>query len=607
MDASFLADVQKILETLKRAPTLSVSQWADEFRQLSREASAEPGRWQTERTPYLREPMDCLTDRRVETVTLMFPSQSGKSEVILNLVGRAAHLDPCPILILQPSERPMAEAFSKDRLAPMIRDTTVLRDIFAEPKSRDSANTILHKKFRGGHLTLVGANSAAGLASRPIRIVASDEVDRFPPSAGREGDPIALAEKRTVTFWDRKKLRTSTPTELGLSRIHESYLEGDQRQYEVPCPECSAFQVLRWEGVVWTDNDPGTVRYHCRGCGAEIEERQKAAMVRKGRWVAQTEFRGHASFHLNGLVSPFVRWSDAVREFLAAKGNPERLKVWVNTFLAEPWEDKGERVDANHLMARREKYNAEVPGRVGVLTAGVDVQGDRLEVSVWGWGAGEESWLIRHELLMGDPGLPEPWDSLESILNDIYAHESGARLRIQATCVDSGGHHSGEVYRWVKPRHGRRVWAIRGVAGEGKPIIGRPQRASLAGVKLLPIGVHGVKDTLFSRFRMTEAGPGYIHLPEWMDEEFAAQLTSEKRVTRYHRGRPFREYERLRPRNEALDCMVYAYAALVSLGPGTLTNLGTMVDGLWDGHRAQKDAASPRLNRSRSSWANRWR
>ena len=597
---------------LRPTPDLSTSEWADEHRHLSREASAEPGRWKTERTPYLREPMDCLSDRRTQVVTLMFPSQSGKTEVVLNAVGRFAHIDPSPMLILQPSERPMAEAFSKDRLAPMIRDSPVLKEVFAPAKSRDSQNTILHKTFRGGHVTLVGANSASGLASRPIRFTAADEIDRYPVSAGQEGDPLALAEKRTTTFAHRKKkLRTSTPTELGLSRIHESYLEGDQRVWEWPCPECDEFQAPTWEQIRWTDNDPETAVLVCRFCGAAIPERKKPAMNRRGRWTATAPFRGHASFHLSGIASPFVRWSEAVREFLDAGKNPERLKVWVNTYLAEPWEDKGERVDGDALLHRRETYNAELPGGIAVLTASVDVQGDRLEVTVWGWGAGEECWLVRKEVLLGDPGLSEPWLSLEEVLAELYEHESGNKLRVRATAVDSGGHHTGQVYKWVKPRQGRRVWAIKGRGGEGTPLLGRPSRANKAGVKLLPVGVHGIKDTLFSRLRMKDPGPGYIHLPEWFTEEDALQLTAEKRVTKYSKGRPYREYEKLRPRNELLDLWVYGYAALLTLGPGVLNNLGTLVEKLWED--PEEEASSPKSSgrsrgpRRRSSWASRWR
>lgn len=615
-----LAPLTRGLASLLNPPSkLKISEWAERHRVLAREASAEPGLWSNARTPYLVEPMDVAVDRRVHTVTLMFGAQMGKTEVVLNVLGRYAHLEPVPMLVLQPNERPMAESFSKDRLAPMIRESDALRRVFSSPKSRDSANTILHKGFKGGHVTMVGANSPAGLATRPICVTLSDEIDRHPVSAGGEGDPLTLAEKRTTTFGHRKKrYRLSTPTVKGLSRIEASYLEGDQREYFVPCPHCAELQVLTWAGIRWTDNDPETAAYYCCECGAEIPESMKAGMVARGRWIAGAPFNGHASFHASALISPFVRWPEVVREFLEAKADPQRLQVWVNTVLGEPWEEDGDVMDSGTLLARREEYNAEVPGRVAVLTAAVDIQDDRLEVFVWGWGRGEECWLIRHEYLYGDPGLDEPWESAEAVLGDIYQHESGARLKVAATAVDTGGHHTDRAYSWVRERHARRVWAIKGVGGEGKPILGRISKANRWKVKLLPVGVHAAKDTLHSRLRMTEAGPGYVHLPEWADEELVAQLVSEKRVTKYRNGRPYREWVKTRNRNEALDGWNYGYAALLTLGPAVVGRLGTLVDKLWssaddddDDDRTTSSSSSTsrrtRTRRRRSGWVQKWR
>lgn len=582
-----------LTDRLRPPPELTVSEWADEYRVLSAEASAEPGRWYTSRAPYLRGILDAFSDPEVDSVTVMSSAQIGKTEILNNVVGFYVHQDPAPILVLQPTVQ-MGEAWSKDRLAPMLRDSPVLRDRFAPVKSRDSGNTILHKRFVGGHITIAGANSAASLASRPIRVVLSDEVDRFPASAGSEGDPVALAEKRTATFWNRKRGRFSTPTNKGASRIEESFHEGDQRRFHVPCPECDHSQTLKWSNVRWENRDASTACYVCESCGSMIGEEEKLSMLleadrrqQEGEegigWVAAEPDRKAASFHLNALYSPWTTWAELVAEFLDAKGNPERLRVFVNTVLGETWEEEGERLEADTLLARRETFAAEAPDGVGVLTAAIDTQGDRLEFMVIGWGAGEESWLLHWEQLWGDPGQKAVWNDAAERINQRWTHESGVQLSISACLVDSGGHHTEAVYRFVRPLQRRRVHAIKGVGGEGRPLVGRPSKANKWGVRLLPVGVDTAKDAIFSRLRIEppddgEPRPGYLHLPDWADPELVAQITSEKVTTKYHLGRPRRTYTKTRARNEALDLLVYNYAALVVLGPSIVNNLGVWAE-----------------------------
>ncbi len=579
-------------------PRLTVSEWTDRYRYLSREASAEPGKWSTDRAPYQRGVMDAFSDLMVEDVVLMWASQTGKTECLNNLIGYFIDQDPAPILVIQPTLE-MAEAWSKDRLAPMLRDTPRLRGKVRDPRSRDSGNTVRHKVFPGGHITTAGANSPASLASRPIRVVLADEVDRYPPSAGAEGDPFALAVRRTATFWNRKLVRTSTPTLKGFSAIERAFQEPDRRRYyyHVPCPECGHYQTLRWENVRWEDGDPESAAYACEACGVLIGEERKLDMLRAGRWVAENEEASvrKLGFHLNALYSPWARWAEIVREFLAAKENPELLRVWVNTILAETWEEAGEQLSPDSLASRREKYSAEVPGGVGVLTAAVDVQADRLEVLVVGWGAGEESWRIHYEQIPGDPAGEPPWQALESVLTRGWRHEHGAELRIAACCIDSG-FHTEAVYRFVRPRQTRRVWAIKGISQPGRALVGKPSRANKYGVKLLPIGVDTAKDVVFSRLRIAQPGPGYLHFPEWLSEEYFLQLTAEKAVTKFKKGRPVRVYERIPGRrNEALDLECYALAALLSLGDTVVRNLGTWVERVREqGEKARAEAEEGR-------------
>ena len=538
-------------------PNLTVSEWADARRQLSREASAEPGQWRTSRAEYQRGIMDAMSDSLTHTVVVMSSSQVGKSEMLLNGIGFHMEQDPAPILFLQPTIE-MAETFAKDRIATMLRDTPCLSGLVAEARSKDSANTILHKQFPGGHLTLAGANSPASLASRPVRLVFCDEVDRYPPSAGTEGDPVTLAKARTKTFWNRKMVLTSTPTVKGVSRIEQAYAESDRREFLVPCPHCGHRQRMLWAQVKWEGGDPDTAALYCSGCGAGWTDAQRWSAIRRGTWAATAPFRGVAGFHLSELYSPWAHVADIARAFLEAKASrsQERIRAWQNTALGECYEQDGEKVDDLGIMSRVETWDGE-PDGVLVRTVGVDVQDDRIELELVGWGHEEESWSLDYRVIFGDPSGKTLWADLDRYLLDKLPH---------ATCVDSGGHFTQAVYAFCNGKLRRRVYAIKGMAGR-RPVWPKRRSRALAGkATLFMVGVDGAKDQIFGHLKLSTAGPGYCHFPSDRDERYFAGLASETVTTRYSKGFPIREYKRRTgARNEPLDCRVYAYAALCSM------------------------------------------
>ncbi len=563
-------------------PLLTVSEWADRYRMLSSEASAEPGQWRTSRVPYMRTIMDALSPSNpTERIVVMKGAQLAGTEAILNALGYLIHLAPGPALLVQPTVE-VAQRFSKQRLTPMIEATPVLKERVSEARSRDSGNTILVKQFPGGLVIITGANSAAGLRSMPIRYLECDEIDEYPGDVEGQGDPISLAEKRTSTFANRKVLLVSTPTLKGLSRIESEFAMSDQRRFFIRCPFCGHWDWIRWPQIRWEEGRPETAHLVCAECQGVIEERMKGELLGAGEWRPTMKGDGHtAGFHLSGLYSPlgWVSWERIAREFLEAdaaakRGDVTLLKTWINTRLGETWEERGEAVEPEALLGRAERYAAEVPTGVGVLVAAVDVQGDRLEAQVTGFGAGEESWLIAWQQFPGDPAGNQLWWELDRFLRQRFTHESGRHLRIRCTAVDSGGHHSEQVYRFCKTRSGRRVFAIRGGSERGKPVVDRPTRNNLYRTPLYTLCVDTAKETVSSRLKITSPGPGYLHLPEWVDEEYVAQLTAEKKIRKYVKGKgSVPEWVKVRERNEALDLTVYSLAALYILGPAMVRSL----------------------------------
>jgi phage terminase large subunit GpA-like protein len=525
--------------------------------------------------------MDAISDPLTQEVVVMSSAQVGKTEMINNTVGYFIDQDPAPVLVLQPTIE-MSEAWSKDRLAPMLRDTRCLQGKVADPRARDSGNTVRHKTFPGGHITMAGANAPASLASRPIRIVLADEIDRYPASAGTEGDPLSLAVKRTTTFHNRKVIITSTPTVKGFSRIEMAFNETDQRHYHILCPHCQHPHVLRWGNVIWTKDEPENAHFVCPSCSAPYTDVQKDVAVRRaesqgGGWIASAPFKGKAGFHLNELYSPWRRLKETVAEFLVSKPFPERLQVWINTALGETWDAGGEILDENELLTRRERYAAEVPSRALYLTIGADTQPDRIEAEVVGWGSGEETWSVDYQVFHGDPDIPEgqpgsPWSMFADYTRKRWKHESGVELAVSMTCIDTGGSNTQAVYDFVKAHKGHRIFGIKGFSGENLPIVGAPNRKRSGRkqkkIDLYPVGVDQAKSVVVKRLRIAEPGPGYCHFPEGRDIDYFRQLTAEKMVTKYVKGFPKREWHKQEGRrNEALDCRVYAFAAFVMSPP----------------------------------------
>lgn len=539
----------------------------------------------------------------------MSSAQVGKTEILNNVTGFYMDQDPSPILIVQPTLE-IAEAWSKDRLAPMLRDTPCLRGKVKDPRARDSGNTLLHKLFDGGHITMSGANSPASLASRPIRIVLCDEIDRYPVSAGTEGDPMNLAFKRATTFWNRKKGMFSTPTTRGASRIEAAYGSSDRRKYYVPCPHCGEYQAMKWGQLQWPKDRPEEAAYYCEHCGAAIEDADKTAMLQRGEWRAEGEFKGVAGFWLNELYSPWVSFGQMAVNFIEAKKSPQTLKTFVNTSLAETWEeDRGETVDDNVLFDRREDWGKDIPLDAGVLTCGIDVQGNRLEAEVVAWGRGKESWGVENRVFYGDPRRPDVWKDLDTFLQKTYTHAGGVGLPIACACVDTGDN-TQHVYDFVRSRQTRRIYGVKGANQAGLPVVNRPTMRNKGGVLLFTLGVDTAKADIYSYMKIIEPGPGYMHFPMSYGKEYFEQLTAEKVVTRFHKGFPKREWIKTRARNEALDCRVYALAALHILNPdwdGIFENLGkaAMSKNMPPSPENQRPM---RPNPSRKkSWINGWR
>jgi phage terminase large subunit GpA-like protein len=574
-------------------PLITVSQWADQHRMLSTKESAEPGRWRTNRTPYLREIMDCLSPTSpVERVVVMKGAQVGGTELGLNWVGYAIHHAPGPMMIVWPTTE-MAQRNSKHRIDPLIEESPVLREIIAPARSRDSGNTVLMKEFRGGVLVMTGANSAVGLRSMPVRYLFLDEVDAYPLDVDGEGDAIHLAEARTRTFARRKILLVSTPTSAGASIIEREYQDSDQRRYMLPCPHCGHRQWLRFEQLRWERGRPETAAYVCEACDTPIAEHHKAWMLEQGIWQSHAQSKT-AGFHLSSLYSPWRRWSQIAASWEKAAMSESKsvatIKAFKNSELGEVWVEQGEAPDWQRLLERMEDYSGAPDGAL-LLTAGADVQKDRIEVSVWGWGRGRTAWLIEHRVLMGDVATDAPWDQLRSVLAESWTHASGAVLRLSAIGVDSG-YNAQTVYDWARSVRDSRLLIVKGVP-RGAALIGTPTAVDVAtngkrmrrGVKVFPVVGSIAKQELYDALRKTpDAGadgvivypPGYVHLPK-IDAEWLQQLTAEQLVTRRNRnGFAVREWQKMRERNEALDCYVYARAAAAHVG------IDRMDDRHWD-------------------------
>lgn len=569
-------------------PLLTVSEWSDRHRMLSSKASAEPGRWRTARTPYLKAIMDCLSPMSpVERVVFMKAAQLGATEMGSNWIGYVIHHAPGPMMAVWPTVE-MAKRNSKQRIDPLIEESAALAELIAPARSRDSGNTILAKEFRGGVLVMTGANSAVGLRSMPVRYLFLDEVDGYPLDVEGEGDAISLAEARTRTFARRKIFIVSTPTISGASAIEREYEASDQRRYFVPCPHCNHRQWLRFEQLRWDKGLPATATYICEACDTAIAEHHKTWMLEHGEWRAMGEGKT-AGFHLSSLYSPvgWRAWRDIATAWEAAvskeSGSAAAIKTFKNTELGETWVEEGEAPDWQRLVERREDYQiGSVPEGGLLLVGGADVQKDRIEASVWAFGRGKESWLVEHRVLMGDTARDAVWKRLAEMLAESWTHASGAALPLARFAIDTG-FATQEAYAFVRACRDSRVMAVKGVA-RGAALIGTPTAVDMTqggkklrrGIKVFAVAGGIAKLEFYNNLKkapdLAEDGLtirypiGFVHLPK-VDAEFVQQLCAEQLITRRNRnGFPVREWQKMRERNEALDCYVYARAAAAAAG-----------------------------------------
>ncbi|MES2995891.1 MAG: phage terminase large subunit family protein [Verrucomicrobiota bacterium] len=561
------------MKVFEPPPRMTVSEWADRFRFLSPESSSNPGKYSSAMTPYAVEWMDSANADNVTGIVLMVASQLGKTEALNNITGYFMDIEPAPILLVQPTID-LAESWSKERLGPMVRDTPALFGKVADVRSRYSGNTILHKTFPGGNIAIAGANAPSGLASRPRRVVQLDEVDRFPPSAGTEGDPCAIAIRRTESYWNPVVILTSSPTVKFRSRIEAEWNLSDQRRWYCPCPKCEHRQTLKWSQVRHEAEDGSDAWYQCESCAARLTDDERRTMVRRGDWRAEFPHRKLRGYHLNGIASLFrhkrgyvSRLHQMVADHLKAKaGGKTTLQTWVNTFLAETWEEEGEGVAWEPLLQRRENWG-DFPEKGLVITAGVDVQGDRVEIEFVAHGEGEETWSLDHVVIIGDFNRPEVQADVDEKLQRKWSHPSGVELCVACTCIDSG-HKTKAVYAFAKRRAMRRVYAVKGQGGVAIPLVSRPTRRGVEKALLFSVGTDTAKELIYSRLTLSDVGAGYLHFPSDRAEDWFRQLTSEVRVTRYKDGVPYAKFENpSKARNEALDCRVYATAALALLQP----------------------------------------
>ena len=589
---------RRIFDVWNPPPTLSISKWADTYGKLTAISSAEPGDWRT--LPYQAAIMDAFCQPEVEEVVCMKSKRVGWTKIIGHVLGYHIHQDPASVLIVQPTDGD-AEDYSKEEIQPMIEETPVLLNQVGPSKSRASSNTIKKKSYPGGMLHLVGANSPRGFRRITVRVVLFDEVDGYPATAGVEGDQIKLGMGRAEMAWNRKFGIGSTPTVKSFSRV-ERHFEASSRGYPVlTCPHCGGEHIRRFrvpdEPIVvrdtpmpishltWEDGKPETAAWVCPANGCVIDHGHHMQMLanlwwkgehwewRNGEFTFFPGFAGRIGFHIwaGYSVSPNATPQKLAAEFLEAKQDRELLTVFVNTVLGETWEEQGEQVSDHALMQRLERFPSAVPAGAHVLTLGADVQADRIEYEIVGWNATEESWSIEDGILPGDPVQDDVWRDLAAVLSERYRHESGTEMTIAQACIDAG-YLTKRVQEFCK-QAGAHVVPVIGRAGAGRPVvetgrqrIQRLRKRRANGARSEIVGVDEAKSILFRRLQLQKPGPGYCHFPDDRDAEYFAQLTAEKLVTRYSKGRPVREWVKTRERNEALDKRIYAYAAMLLHG-----------------------------------------
>lgn len=602
---------------------LKPSEWAEKNVQIP-VGNAKPGPIRFANAPYQRGMLDAIKEPGVRRISYMTGAQLGKTTIQQCITGYFIEHEPRSQIFVQPTQGDV-QTFQETKLRPMLDANPKISRRMAKQRGRNGVNNSRIISYIGGWLMFSWAGSPKTLRGRSAPITQADEIDGFEATA--EGDPGELLSQRAASFGD-DALRTesSTPTIKGSSRIETAFELGDQRRYYVICPDCETKQHFRWENVTWNgrlstsiadaendtkgEHDPTTAMYVCEGCGSCWDDGVRVAAIREaeskgGGWIATKPFKGHISFHAPEMLSTFRRLRDIVQSYLdkLALGD---LQSFVNVSLGETFEEQGDKVDPDSLMARREEYAAPCPAGGLYITAGVDMQMDRLECEIVAWGQGEESWSLDYRVIWGDPLTPDPWDALDDLLAETYQHETGAILPISAACLDTGGT-SGmtqAAYDYAKGRTGRRLFAIKGVAGWGRAVVEKPQRKQSGRdarkVDLFLVGTDEAKLITARRLNKTDAGPGYCHFPADRDEEWFKQITAEKLTTRYVKGQAVREWRKPdRARNEALDCRNYAYAALKIMQPSLkqLANrLGVANDNAAPEKRARLPVVKPVLN-----------
>lgn len=574
---------------LQPPPKLKPSEWAERNVRIPA-GNAVPGLMRLDNAPYQREPMDMAVNPDCYRITLMWGAQVGKTMLALCIQGYHIAAEPASQMMMQPSQDDL-RTWLETKFNPMAEECDSISNVLAKPRGRDGVNNQKMKSYPGGFLMFAWAGSPKTMRGRSAPKIVCDEVDGYLRTV--EGHPVGLLWQRSATFGDQRFLvEISTPTIKGSSYIESAYEMGDQRHFFVCCPHCDDHVTIEWENVRWNgqretheetlqaidEQLPDTAHLYCPSCGSQWSEGERIAAIRQAEskgagWKALRPFDGHASYHLNEFYSVFRTVPAIVRDYLD-KLRTGDLQTFTNVSLARTWEEDGDKVDPDSLMARREEYAAAAPMGVLYITAGVDMQPDRLEIEIVGWGIGEESWSLGYVVIWGDPMTPDPWDALDDLLAETWLHESGAVLPISAACLDTGGTkgYTQAAYDYARGRTGRRLFAIKGVGGWGRPVVEKPQRKQSGKnkrkVDLFLVGVDEAKLIVSRRLTLTRPGPGYCHFPADRDEEWFQQLTAEKLTLRYQKGFPVREWKKPdRARNEALDCRNYAYAALKIMQP----------------------------------------
>lgn len=565
---------QKINSAWKPIRKMTIAEWALENMVLSKGDSAEPGKFNFDRAPYQKGILEAVSDPKVEDVVMMFSAQTGKTTIDTCIIGYYIDYEPSPMMFVMPTEK-LAKRFSKTRIKHMTEDIPRLKGKLSDPAKRDGENNTLEKIFPGGFLMLIGANSATDLSSTPVRVIIFDEVDRMPKSVGEEGDPVSLGKKRTKTFWNRKKILSSTPVTKGDSRIEDAFSESTQEEWNLRCNHCGEYQSPEFDYI--NKENATMVCIHCGTVGEEYEWKRNA-----GKWIAAYPERKVRGFHLNEFSSPTTSWKQVIEEYNLAKNDPMKLKAWWNTALGLPYEETEAQTEAKTIIDRREEYEAKVPDEVLALTAGVDTQDDRLECEVVGWLEGEESYGIEYKVFHGDTEQDAVWQQLDDYLNSTFKYKDGTGIKISCTCIDSGGHRTSKVYEFCKAREHRRVFAIKGKGGIGIPLVYQTTKTKRIGARLFILGVDDGKEMLIGSRLKQEYLPGgindgFCHFPMGEEgqyirgytEDYFRGLVSEKLVKEVTKRGTKTYWKKISVniRNEALDVRNYAQAAIKIFNP----------------------------------------